>query len=115
MEIQDMLYTNLEVLKAKRQELGIKMTEINQQVNNLYHRIETTKFNVCQGYVLADQLRTVLQERRQTKFQIAEADSAICNIKRSINKIKDIKKENEQRLKDYSKEAEEKTKKLLGF
>lgn len=47
--------------------LSAKQSEYDNNMVELYHKIETTNFNACEGYYFTKQLQEILRKRRSSK------------------------------------------------
>ena len=68
------LVTELESTISKIQTEWEHLTEIQGQLerelNEAYHKLETAKFNACEGYYLAKEIQTILRKRRLVKDEL---------------------------------------------
>ncbi|MCM3109957.1 hypothetical protein [Lederbergia lenta] len=47
-----------------------KLSECDRKINDHYHKVETAKFNACEGFYLTQHLQKLLQARRIVKDEI---------------------------------------------
>lgn len=100
-QIEEMLVN----LKSDIKKLSIKQSEYDKTVNEYYHKLETTKFNACEGYYIAKNFQEVLQKRRLVKselyrmqhlydnLKIQSVDEKLPQVKKMVNKSKSRGKE----------------------
>jgi hypothetical protein len=102
----------MDIIKMVKLELESKSTEaskIDQEVNDIYHYIEFSNFNACQGYLLSKMLKATLTKRRELKEETAELHAYVD----ALQKKKDeMKKRSKERVEKYKKEV--KAKNILG-
>lgn len=56
---------------ARKQELTVKLSEVDKEIVDIQHYIEFGKFNCCQGWMCFKMLQNTLQQRRKYKNEIA--------------------------------------------
>jgi len=93
-------------------ENGVKeLTELqsfyDKELSEVYHRLETEKFNASEGYYFAKRLQEILQKRRVVKKELANLKSLsmskdFVSVKKSLNDANS----NLQRRKKSSDEKE---------
>ncbi|MGD6876988.1 hypothetical protein [Bacillus infantis] len=59
--------TDLRKDKAKLQR---KQSEYDKKLSEYYHKLETAKFNACEGYYKTKELQSLLQKRRLVKHEL---------------------------------------------
>jgi hypothetical protein len=72
------------------QDLPPRQSEADKDIGRIYHRIENTKFNAYQGFLLAKELQDSLRKRRNVKndLQIAnEVMKWVGNVGKDITTI----------------------------
>lgn len=65
--IQAVKTVELLVSQERLQELALKQSEADKNIADIYHYIETTNLNACQGYKAYKKLQAALIERRRIK------------------------------------------------
>ncbi|MFO1442984.1 hypothetical protein KDN24_07100 [Bacillus sp. Bva_UNVM-123] len=76
-----------------------KESEYDRKVSDIYHKIEISKFNACEGYYLSKELQDVLQKRRVIKHE----GSRLRNIYKSLSlgsRIPQVQKSIEKTIKE---------------
>ncbi|WP_226035701.1 hypothetical protein [Aquibacillus saliphilus] len=53
----------------RKHELNLLRSKYDKEINNLYHDLETRKFNACEGYYITKKLQKILQKRRLVKTE----------------------------------------------
>lgn len=69
-----------EVLDGARndfREAKAKQSECDKKISEIYHRIETGRFGVVQGYKLMKELQAVLRERRYAKNDVRDLQQVV--------------------------------------
>lgn len=66
----ELLKNTLIELKDRRNAHIQMLSTVDHEVNDIYHRIEQSKFNACNGYLLARELQMKLRERRRIKQEL---------------------------------------------
>lgn len=56
-------------LKSDMDKLGNKQSHYDKRINEIYHKLETTKFNACEGYYISKDLQETLRKRRLVKAE----------------------------------------------
>jgi hypothetical protein len=57
-------------IKNDLKKLNNKQSEYDKEISNLYHEIETVKFNACEGFYYTKRLQELLQKRRLVKVEL---------------------------------------------
>ncbi|GLI82587.1 hypothetical protein ANABIO32_02740 [Rossellomorea marisflavi] len=57
-------------IKTDLNKLNKKKAYYDKLFNEYYHKIETAKFNACEGYYLAKNFQDILQKRRLIKSEL---------------------------------------------
>ncbi|WP_169083250.1 hypothetical protein [Paenibacillus sp. PL91] len=74
MSLADEMFEQLRSLHASitdvQAELNRRMSELDREVNAIYHEMENDKFGVLGGYRYAKRLQDTLQKRRVVKQEI---------------------------------------------
>lgn len=93
-------------IQSDRSKLGSKLSEYDKEISRIYHKIETMKFNACEGYYLSKELQTVLHKRRLVKNEgdklksLLQSLGALSNVKNAKNNVNKLIKKH----KDYTYE-----------
>lgn len=98
--------TITEELERDLNKLRLKQSETDKLVNKAYHKLETTKFNACEGYYIAKDLQNLLQKRRLIKSELYRMEKIysqleISKVKESVPKTKKMLKRSKNRGKDW--------------
>lgn len=72
-------------LEKDRTKLRNTLTELDKEMNRMYHIIENTHFDASRGYCLAKQLQDVLHKRRKIKDEIDTLNSLITNLNNGLD------------------------------
>jgi predicted RNase H-like nuclease (RuvC/YqgF family) len=98
----DSVVTNI---KSDISKLQKKQSQYDKRISEIYHKLETMKFNACEGYYISKELQDILRKRRLVKQELYRMNG-ICNtlpldsFKKKLPMAKaDLKKSN-----DLSKE-----------
>lgn len=59
-------------LRARSYYLKCRLSEVDKEVVDIYHSIEDSNFNVCDGYKMYKLLRETLRERRDIKNELGD-------------------------------------------
>ena len=59
----------VERIKVDMEKLNCKQSEYDKKISEIYHKLETMKFNACEGYYISKELQTVLRKRRLIKSE----------------------------------------------
>jgi hypothetical protein len=67
--------------------LSMKQSEYDISISELYHKIEASNFNACEGYYFSKQLQELLRKRRAIKNEIVRLNSLkdTLNLRNSLN------------------------------
>jgi hypothetical protein len=90
----------LEDFHSEHKRLSEEVSRYNTMVSDHYHKIETMKFNACEGFYLAKQLQELLRKRRLIKDEFCK-----------INSLRQIMVDKVQGSLEKSKTSVEKSKK----
>jgi hypothetical protein len=84
--------------------LTTMLSEVDRKISQIYHKIETSKFNAAEGFWYAKQLQRALQERRVIKNEFYN----LKHLADCLNglKLKTKLNEREQKLKHYLSKQE---------
>lgn len=90
----------------KEKRLREQYSTCDKAVIDLYHQIEMSNFNACEGYFYAKRLQEVLRKRRAIKMELQKLQSFNDNInlnylKNAINKTKKKLKNKEVNTKHW--------------
>lgn len=55
---------------GEKERLVAAMSQVDREINEIYHEIEASNFNAAEGYRLAKRLQLKLRERRQIKIDL---------------------------------------------
>lgn len=77
--------------RERKEELLSDLSNIDKEVTDIYHYIETGKFNAYQGWLIFDMLRQRLKKRRKIKNEL-EVVSQLGECKIDTETLKDIQK-----------------------
>jgi hypothetical protein len=98
----DSIITNI---KSDMNKLNCKQSEYDKRISEIYHKLETKKFNACEGYYISKELQDVLRKRRLVKqelfrmrdiYNTLAVESLNCKLpkaKKNIKKSNDLSKE----------------------
>ena len=71
--VQNIL-SSFETLKHDMDTIGQKIKDIHSEQDDLLHEVELTRFNACEGYNLARELKILRHKRREYKDQEEQLD-----------------------------------------
>ena len=57
-------------LRERSADLMAELSRTDKEISDIYHNIELTSFNACQGYMYCKRLQGVLRNRRRIKNEI---------------------------------------------
>lgn len=60
--------------------LSMKQSEYDSRISEIYHKIEVSNFNACEGYYYSKQLQDLLRKRRIIKDEMNRLDSLKVNL-----------------------------------
>lgn len=101
----EVLKETLKNVTKDHRKLSDQLSKYDKEVSEIYHMIETEKFDAARGYCLSKQLQTKLRERRIIKHEMARLSSLkqTLNIEQLHNTIEKTKG-NISKLKNKNKE-----------
>lgn len=85
-----------------------KLSEYDKTISNIYHDLETRKFNAAEGYYIAKDLQDIVQKRRLVKdelYRLRELHKSLeatC-LNEKIPQIKKATKKAKNRAKNWCK------------
>ncbi|WP_080845697.1 hypothetical protein [Cytobacillus gottheilii] len=74
--------------------LSKAVSNYDKEINNLYHKLEVSKFNACEGYYFSKQLQGLLQKRRLVKTEMKRLRILSKSLGKSItDRIENVQKQ----------------------
>ena len=92
-------------INADIRKLSKKQSEHDKKLSDMYHKLETLKFNACEGYYIAKEFQEIAQKRRLIKselfrlqmlsktLKINDINSRIPKVKEEVIKSNQLSKE----------------------
>ncbi|WP_137743425.1 hypothetical protein [Robertmurraya siralis] len=95
-------------IKTDMKKLHEKLTEYNKSINEIYHDIEVSNFNACEGFYFSKSLQEILQKRRLVKTELFRLEQLHRALSRSVeDRVMNAKKKVEKSM-NHSQEWFEK-------
>jgi prefoldin subunit 5 len=79
-------------IEKDKKVLSERLSQLDKELSNVYHKIEVSRFNACEGYYLAKQLQEVLHKRRIVKDELTRFRSLKDSLGLNNQKIDSSKK-----------------------
>lgn len=95
----------VEDVKGDMKKLNKKLSQCDKNISKLYHDLEVSKFNACEGYYFAKNLQELLQKRRLVKSELHRLESIhnvlIQSVGDRLKKAKTVVEESKNKHKDW--------------
>jgi hypothetical protein len=77
-------------IESDHNKLFSKLSEYDSLISELYHKVEVSNFNACEGYYYSKQLQELLRKRRVIKDEISRLNTLkqTLNLKSALPKSK---------------------------
>ena len=66
--VTKLLDDHILILKQKRNKVSKEMATYDRKLSNFYHELEGKDFDINEGYLLAKELKEIVESRRNFKF-----------------------------------------------
>jgi prefoldin subunit 5 len=106
----DIIIKEINNINEKKKHLKEELSMYDKQISSIYHELEVSKINACQGYKVAKRLQEILRKRRVVKnqlneintfFQSIEINNLLKKLEKTRKNVKNLINNQNKVIKDY--------------